>query len=206
MVLGCTTLAMIVAVTAWDRAATRRVSSGRQILVAQAEQGAMAGLAVALHRLQSPGDTLDTLTLHERFWQETRVDIEAVAGEGGLFPRATGIGSVPAGNDVITREVDATWGSRPDSRLFGAALTLFDNKSPAPTSLEIRGVVRVPAPQAGGNGRLAIPADLAWTAYLPPGLALDSVRAANLYQAALPSETARFGGGRIDPSHPAPDG
>jgi hypothetical protein len=204
MVLGCTTLAMIVAVTAWDRAATRRLSAGRQILVAQAEQGAMAGLAVALHQLQSPGDSLDSLAVHAKFWQGTRVEFQALPGEGGLFPRATGIGTVPAGHETITREVEATWGSRPDSRLFGAALTLFDATAPAPTSLEIRGAVRVPAPQAGSNGRVPLPANLTPTEYLPPGIALDTVRGANLYQAALQSDKAHFGGGRLDPSHPAP--
>jgi len=205
MVLGCTTLAMIVAAIAWDRAATRRLSSGRQILVAQAEQGALAGLAVSLHLLQSPGDSCDTLAAHRRFWQETRTLFEAVPAEGGLFPRAVGIGIVPAGNDTIRREVEATWGSRPDSRLFGAALTLFDGASPVPTTLEVRGAVRVPGPQAGTNGRTTIPAGLLPDAYVPPGLAQDTVRGANLYQAALQSDKAVFGGGRLDPSHPAPD-
>lgn len=203
MVLGCTTLAMIVAVIAWDRAATRKLQSGRQVLVAQAEQGALAGLAVALHRIRNPADSTDSLILRTAFHQETRVGFESIALEGGLFPRAIGIGWIPHRTDTIRREVEATWGSRMDPKLFGSALVLFPGSAPFPTGLEIKGSVRVPSTMLL-QGRLPSEhADL--PRYYPASLGLDTVRAGNLYLAALPSEKAIFGGGRIDPSHPAPE-
>lgn len=205
MVLGCTTLAMIVATIAWERAATRRLGSGREILVAQAEQGALAGLAVALHRLRAPGDTLDSLALHARFWQETRVRFLAEPLEGGLFPRARGTGLVPWKGDTLRREVTGTWGTRPDSRLFGNALVLFQTAAPFPDGLALRGAVRVPAAWAGQQGRLPVEG-LSGPEYYAPGIGQDTVRLPALYLAALPSEEAHFGGGRIDPSRPAPPG
>jgi hypothetical protein len=206
MVLGCTTVAMIVAAIAWDRAASRRHAANHQAYVWQAELAAEAGLASSLHLIASPSDSADSLMRHASFWLDSRSHYVADPGEAGLYPTARSTGYAREGSGEISRTLRVVWGKRPDAVMFGAALTLFDPNSTPSSSLDVRGEVRVPLNVSISSGRKALPTGLAVMQYVPSGVARDTVAAPALYQEHLRSTDAILGGGRWDAAHLPPAG